>query len=76
MRRVMPMYQIAASEASSGLMLGGMRLCCGQPVEVLLPSGRGGRWQQATLEYGAAGWYLTGLPGVQPVGLWAREVSY
>ena len=69
-------YQITRSEASSGLMLGDMRLCCGQPLEVLIPSGRGGRWQRATLEYGKAGWSLTGLRGVQPVALWAREVSY
>ena len=30
-------------------------------------------WHSVPFEYNSSGWYMPGLPGVSPVGLWARE---
>ena len=52
----------------------GWDIHCGQSLDVLLPDRlSGGTWQTVSFEYNDDGWYMTKLPGVSPVGLWACE---
>lgn len=56
------------------LTWGGWDIHCGQSLDVLLPDRlSGGTWQTVSFEYNDDGWYMTKLPGVSPVGLWACE---
>lgn len=66
--------QIWLDVVTDRLVLGDAELHCGDVVEVLMPTEAGGKWHECRVEYEER-WVLCGLPGVRPVGLWAREVK-
>ena len=74
-RKVLMLGKILQIEIEdSQLMWDGYVVPRGFCMDVLLPDRLGGgTWRPVSFEYNSEGWYMPGLPGVSPIGLWARE---
>ena len=70
------MLQIRYCQENDRLTWGDWDIHCGDILYVMLPDQSGGaEWRTASFEHSdlKGGWYMPALPGVSPIGLWARE---
>lgn len=65
------MQQIKYNDNTGRLELDGHEFHCGDTLSVLIEGNSGPEWVQTRLEYSKS-WYLVGLQGVNPVGLFAK----
>lgn len=68
--------QLGYSAKEGRLVLNGRLVRAGEKLDVLIPARFGGRWKRVEVVFGRYGWALQGeTEGLQPVGLWAKEVK-